>query len=98
MSDEVSIPPAPSYRVPLQLRRRHDPARRMRLMVAGSLGAVVFAWFAGSMWFDGGSAERSTGRGEIETAIAVREHLDGMRDGDVANFGGAGSRRPDELH
>ena len=56
MSDEVSIPPAPSYRVPLQLRRRHDPARRMRLMVAGSLGAVVFAWFAGSMWFGGGSA------------------------------------------
>jgi len=29
----------------------------MRLMVAGSLGAVVFAWFAGSMWFGGGSAE-----------------------------------------
>lgn len=57
MSDEVSIPPAPSYRVPLQLRRRHDPARRMRLMVALSLGGVVLAWFAGSTWFGGGSAE-----------------------------------------
>jgi hypothetical protein len=29
----------------------------MRLMVAGSLGAVVLAWFAGSTWFGGGSAE-----------------------------------------
>jgi hypothetical protein len=57
VSDEVSIPPAPSYRVPLQLRRRHDPARRMRLMVAGSLCAVVFAWFAGSTWFGGGKGE-----------------------------------------
>lgn len=57
MSDEVSIPPAPSYRVPLRLRRRHDPATRMRLMVAGSLGAVIIAWFAGSAWLGGGSGQ-----------------------------------------
>jgi len=29
----------------------------VRLVVAGSLGAVVLAWFAGSTWFGGGSAE-----------------------------------------
>jgi len=57
VSDQVSIPPAPSYRVPLQLRRRHDPARRVRLMIAGSLGAVVVAWFAASTWLGGGGAE-----------------------------------------
>lgn len=53
MSDEVSIPAGPSYRVPLQPRRRYDPARRMRLMIAGGLGAVVFAWFASSMLLSG---------------------------------------------
>jgi hypothetical protein len=53
VSDQVSIPAAPSYRVPLQPRRRHDPARRMRLMVAGSLAAVVVAWFVGSTLLGG---------------------------------------------
>ncbi len=57
MSDEVSIPPAPSYRVPLQPRRRHDPATRMRLMIAASLAAVVVAWFAGSTLLGGGSGQ-----------------------------------------
>jgi hypothetical protein len=56
VSDEVSIPPAPSYRVPLQPRRRHDPAARMRLMIAGGLAAVVVAWFAGSTLLGGGNS------------------------------------------
>jgi SPOR domain len=57
VSDEVSIPRAPSYRVPLRPRRRHDPATRMRLMVAGGLAAVVVAWFAGSTLFGGGRGQ-----------------------------------------
>jgi SPOR domain len=57
VSDQVSIPPAPSYRVPLQPRHRHDPATRMRLMVAGGLVAIVVAWFAGSTWLGGGSSQ-----------------------------------------
>lgn len=55
MSDEVSIPPAPSYRVPLHPRRHYDPARRTRLMIAGGLGAAVVLWFCASALLGGGS-------------------------------------------
>lgn len=99
MSDDLSIPTRPSYRVPLQPRRGHDPARRMRLLIAGGLAAVVVAWFAGSAMLHGGGGGVPTVQAQSGPMRVKPANPGGLQvaGADNAIFSGNGGNGEDKL-
>jgi hypothetical protein len=99
VSDDISIPTTPTYRVPLHPRRRHDPARRMRLMVAGGLAVAVVAWFGAWAVFGGGPhhvpvVQAASGPERVKPANPGGLQVSGA---DNAIFSASGSGTVDKL-
>ncbi|HEY1932538.1 MAG TPA: SPOR domain-containing protein [Acetobacteraceae bacterium] len=99
MSDDISIPTTPTYRVPLHPRRHHDPARRMRMMIAGGLAAVGIGWFGAWAMFGGGPhrvpvVQAAAGPERVKPANPGGLQVNGA---DNAIFAGNGSGTEDKL-